>query len=184
MKLRNADLKSEAEGRAGKERLTKFKALAEKSLRVAAAFAVTFAISCGDDTAGRDGSPDGGDGGGIADGGGDGGTASLCTQYGTGDPHRAVFHLDDAKSVSNGTYFLQFRNILSAGDEMVAGFLYYPASMTTSQGVGFRLGQQRMIDIPEIGQVTFECCEITANPCTSSTGDQNCSATLAATRTW
>jgi hypothetical protein len=173
-----------------KGKFSRFKDMVERNSRVAlAAFAVTFAVSCGDDTTGRDGGvQDGGttdadtdqDGGTVPDGG----PSSLCTQYGPGDAHRMLFHLEEDASPSGGTYFFNFRGIGNATGVNRAIFTGYPASMSTSEGWAFELGEQQTKNFPGIGVVTFELCEMTANICTPSTGDLNCTATLASSNGW
>ncbi len=190
MKLKQ-EMREEAGQTDRKKAFARFKERMDKPLRVAvAAFAVTFAVSCGDDTTERDGGNDGGqdaqtDGGNTTDSGTDGGTPTgLCTTYGPGDPHRAVFMLDDEASPSGGTYFFKFRELVDTGSELRAGFVFFPASMTTSEGIGFSLGQTKVKNIPGVGDVSFQLCEMTASPCTLSTGDPNCSATLASSNGW
>jgi hypothetical protein len=185
------EMREEA-GQSDKKRaFARFKERMEKPLRVAvAAFAVTFAVSCGDEPGPRDGGTGGDadvqtDGGNTTDGGSDGGNpAGLCTQYGTGDPHRMVFHLDDEASPSGGTHFFKFRELVDTGSELRAGFVFFPASMTTSEGIGFSLGQTKVKNITGVGDVSFQLCEMSASPCTLSTGDPNCSATLASSNGW
>jgi len=187
MKLRNAETKNDSNEVERKARFSRFRALAERSARVAAAaFAVTFAFSCGEDTTGRDGGGDGGiaHDGGMDGGGGDSGASSICAQYGAGDPHRHVFSLEGNARIEGSAYFFEFRRIVGTGDNRIAGFIYYPENMATNEGISFKVGERKTMDVPGVGQVIIECCEMTANPCTPSSGDQSCSATLASQRTW
>jgi hypothetical protein len=190
MRLTNREA---GEGKKDDVKLSRFKAASERLMRpaVVAAFAVGFAVACGEDPTPRDGGT-GGDGGtttdgGTTDGGGGdgGGPAELCTQYGPGDPHRAHFALGDSLSPGGtAAYFMRFYQIVGSGDGRRAGFLYYPADLTTSEGIGFNVGETKSKNIPGVGMVTFQLCELTANPCTQSTGDPACAATLASSHGW
>ncbi|MEW6035130.1 MAG: hypothetical protein AB1529_00820 [Candidatus Micrarchaeota archaeon] len=193
MKFTTREATREAEGKKDDSKLSRFKAASERLMRpaVVAAFAVGFTVACGEDPGPAD-SGHGGDGGTVTDGGttdgggGDGGgPAELCTQYGPGDAHRALFNLGDSKSPGGtGTYFMRFRQIVGTGTGRVGGFLYYPADLSTSEGIGFNEGETKTKDIPGVGTVTFQLCEMTANPCTASTGDPACTATLASSHGW
>ncbi|MCI0503235.1 hypothetical protein L0Y65_00825 [Candidatus Micrarchaeota archaeon] len=183
----------EERGQSGKKgRFSRFKDAFERQMKVAkvaaAAFAVTFAVSCSDDTTGRDGgTQDGGptDADTDHDSGPDGGPASPCTQYGPGDAHRTVFALEDEASPTGGTYFMRFTGIAGTGAGRVATFTLYPASMVTSEGVSFNNTHPTFTkNFPGVGNVTMELCEMTANPCTPSTGDSACTATLASSNGW
>jgi hypothetical protein len=165
----------------------------QKALVLAFAFSTVSLANCGGDPGPNDGGGNGGDSGGMSDGGsggsdggsgGDGGGTSLCAQYGPGDPHRHVFELEASASPSGGATFLRFMRIIDGGSEKIAGFTYYPADLSTSEDLSFRLGQQRVKTVSGIGNITMELCEMTANPCTPSTGDPNCTATLASSNGW
>jgi len=174
-----------------KGRFSRFKDAIERHSAVAkvalAAFAVTFAINCGDDTTGRDGGPqDGGptDGDTDHDSGPDSGPVSLCTQYGPGDPHRVEFQLEDEAIPSGTMYAFRFRGIIGTGDGRISSYTLYPVTSPTSESVGFTIGRQFVKNFPGVGDITFELCDMTANPCTPSTGDSACKSTLASSNGW
>jgi len=188
----------EPEQKDRKNSFSRFKGMLERSSRVAvAAFMVTFAVSCGDETGNR--TPDSGSDaqvdGGTTDGGTDSSTdsgnpTSLCAQFGPGHPNRATLPLGgEVKAGSEeSTGQLFFSGISGEGEEQEANFgLYSPPSHPLVYW-GLNVGEQKSVVFEGTGWTFLEPCEMTGAECEVSFqtgitgGDTSCTVTIAADR--
>ena len=187
------DVRREGRQAEAKNRFGRFRELVEKNAKVAlAAFSLTFAVQCSGGT-GKEAETDGGDNEGGAGGaqdtgtGGAGGSTSvieICSVYGQGDPHRMTFGLGDEAALTGDGHRYKLNNITVIGEELRAVFNHFEPGSSEADTLGFEAGDTGSYISPTLGKVRFQLCEMTPNECTLSSGDQDCTATLAASSGW
>ncbi len=208
MKLARPGVVEGREEKGEEKRFSKLKPLADSLKRATVVVAIlagaSFSVHCG---GGPDPAPtDGGDGGSMVDSGptNDGGNQDsgtpdsgpgpgLCTQYPSGSPNNNTFQGGNIMRPANSSGWLwYFKSLKIQNGTEYASFGLYPSDLSSPiQYQAFTAGQTKTVNVPGVGNVTFQLCAMTAQECNApvpgqppNSGDVNCTATLAADQPW
>ncbi len=203
MKLSRQGVHEERGKESGTEAFSRTRPLAESLKRATVVFAILTGAALNIRCGGGNPDPPPSDSGIMDSGtpGQDGGTQDagpvngLCTQYPPGTNNNNAFFGGSTimKPANNsGNWLMYLKSLVYQNGTEGATFGLYPQDLSSAPTyTAFTLGQTQAINVPGVGNVSFQLCNMSSQACNApspgqppNSGDVNCYATLASDMPW